>query len=97
MEQEYNINNHPFFVLLDSPDDQAAFQKEVSQSYKTGVYKDSEFRLMRYDGVYRWHLSRAIPVLNQYGAILKWVGVTIDIGKRRFCRKLCTPESWLCT
>ncbi|KAG0285728.1 histidine kinase osmosensor [Linnemannia gamsii] len=61
------------------PDDVAAFQKEVSQSYKTGVYKDCEFRLMRFDGVYRWHLSRAIPVLNQYGAILKWVGVTIDI------------------
>ncbi|KAG9064863.1 histidine kinase osmosensor [Linnemannia hyalina] len=61
------------------PDDVAAFQKEVSQSYKTGVYKDCEFRLMRFDGVYRWHLSRAIAVLNQYGAILKWVGVTIDI------------------
>ncbi|KAF9571643.1 histidine kinase osmosensor [Mortierella alpina] len=61
------------------PDDVAGFQKEVSQSYKTGVYKDCEFRLMRYDGVYRWHLSRAIPVLNHSGAILKWVGVTIDI------------------
>ncbi|KAF9358716.1 histidine kinase osmosensor [Mortierella sp. AD094] len=61
------------------PDDVAGFQKEVSQSYKTGVYKDCEFRLMRYDGVYRWHLSRAVPVLNHSGAILKWVGVTIDI------------------
>ncbi|GJJ76068.1 hypothetical protein EMPS_08427 [Entomortierella parvispora] len=61
------------------PDDVASFQKEVSQSYKTGVYKDCEFRLMRYDGVYRWHLSRAIPVLNHSGAILKWIGVTIDI------------------
>ena len=38
---------------------------------------------MRYDGVYRWHLSRAIPVLNHSGAILKWVGVTIDIGKAK--------------
>ncbi|KAG0025698.1 histidine kinase osmosensor [Podila clonocystis] len=61
------------------PDDVAAFQKEVAQSYKTGVYKDCEFRLMRYDGVYRWHLSRAVPVLNHSGAILKWVGVSIDI------------------
>ncbi|KAG0363777.1 histidine kinase osmosensor [Gamsiella multidivaricata] len=61
------------------PDDVASFQKEVSQSYKTGVYKDCEFRLMRYDGMYRWHLSRAVPVLNHSGAILKWVGVTIDI------------------
>ncbi|KAF9409118.1 hypothetical protein BGZ76_005741, partial [Entomortierella beljakovae] len=61
------------------PEDVASFQKEVTQSYKTGVYKDCEFRLMRYDGVYRWHLSRAVPVLNHNGAILKWVGVTIDI------------------
>ncbi|KAG0016112.1 histidine kinase osmosensor [Podila clonocystis] len=61
------------------PDDVAAFQKEVAQSYKTGVYKDCEFRLMRYDGVYRWHLSRAVPVLNHSGTILKWVGVSIDI------------------
>ncbi|KAG0199899.1 histidine kinase osmosensor [Mortierella sp. GBA30] len=61
------------------PDDVAAHQKEASQSYKTGVYKDCEFRLMRYDGVYRWHLSRAVAVLNHSGAILKWVGVTIDI------------------
>ncbi|KAF9579700.1 histidine kinase osmosensor, partial [Lunasporangiospora selenospora] len=64
---------------IPGPDDVAAFQKEVSQSYKTGVYKDCEFRLMRKDGVYRWHLSRAVPVLNQYGAVIKWIGVTIDI------------------
>lgn len=81
-------DNRPL-VLYDSPDDVAGFQKEVSQSYKRGVYKDCEFRLMRFDGVYRWHLSRAIPVLNQYGAILKWVGVTIDIGKRHSGLQLC--------
>lgn len=73
----------------DSPDDVAAFQKELAQSYKTGAYKDCEFRLMRYDGVYRWHLSRAVPVLNHSGAVLKWVGVTIDIGKNRFQTKCC--------
>lgn len=72
------------FPILVSPDDVASFQKEVSQSYKTGVYKDCEFRLMRYDGVYRWHLSRAVPVLNHNGDILKWVGVTIDIGNDLF-------------
>jgi len=40
---------------------------------------------MRKDGVYRWHLSRAVPVLNHNGAILKWVGVTIDIGNDLAC------------
>ncbi|KAF9376431.1 histidine kinase osmosensor [Podila verticillata] len=66
-------------VLCSIPDDVADFQKEVAQSYKRGVYNDCEFRLMRCDGVYRWHLSKAVPVLNHSGAILKWVGVTIDI------------------
>ncbi|KAF9092204.1 histidine kinase osmosensor, partial [Mortierella sp. AM989] len=67
------------WVSVMHPEDVAGFQKEVSQSYKTGVYKDCEFRLLRYDGVYRWHLSRSVPVLNHSGDILKWVGVTIDI------------------
>ncbi|KAF9163568.1 histidine kinase osmosensor [Actinomortierella ambigua] len=61
------------------PEDLAGFQKETAQSYKTGSCKDCEFRLMRYDGMYRWHLSRAVPILNHKGEILMWIGVTMDI------------------
>ncbi|KAF9974137.1 histidine kinase osmosensor [Actinomortierella ambigua] len=61
------------------PEDLAGFQKETAQSYKNGACKDCEFRLMRYDGMYRWHLSRAVPILNHKGEILLWIGVTMDI------------------
>ncbi|KAF9425684.1 histidine kinase osmosensor [Podila epigama] len=73
-------NEHEVFSWMEAlPCFVWAAEHDNAQSYKTGVCKDCEFRLMRYDGVYRWHLSKAVPILNHSGAILKWVGVTIDI------------------
>jgi hypothetical protein len=31
------------------------------------------------DGVYRWHLSRALPMKNDKGEIVKWFGSCTDI------------------
>jgi len=31
------------------------------------------------DGIYRWHLGRAIPVKNDSGTIIKWFGTGMDI------------------
>ncbi|KAG0236524.1 histidine kinase osmosensor [Actinomortierella wolfii] len=69
------------------PEDLAGFQKETAQCYKTGSCKDCEFRLMRYDGVYRWHISRAVPILNHKGEILMWIGVTMDIDELYLAQK----------
>ena len=38
-----------------------------------------EYRLRRQDGVYRWHLIRAVPQLDSSGVIARWFGTTIDI------------------
>ncbi|TAK73643.1 MAG: PAS domain S-box protein [Aquabacterium sp.] len=39
---------------------------------------DTEYRLRRHDGSYRWHLVRAIPVTGA-GGELRWIGTTTDI------------------
>ncbi len=39
----------------------------------------AESRLRRADGVYRWWLCRAAPMLDAGGEILKWVGTCTDI------------------
>ncbi|RYD70102.1 MAG: PAS domain S-box protein, partial [Sphingobacteriales bacterium] len=38
-----------------------------------------EVRLRRKDGVYRWHLSRALPFYDDYGKLVLWVGSHTDI------------------
>jgi PAS domain S-box-containing protein len=41
-----------------------------------------EYRLRRFDGVYRWHLARLVPTDLGDGG-LSWVGTAIDIDERK--------------
>lgn len=38
-----------------------------------------EFRILRADGIYVWHLTRATPIRNADGQILRYYGTSIDI------------------
>ncbi|MET0979708.1 MAG: PAS domain-containing sensor histidine kinase [Candidatus Saccharimonadales bacterium] len=49
------------------------------RSYAAGTPIEQEVRLMRHDGVYRWHLSRADAMRNDAGEITMWVGSSTDI------------------
>jgi len=40
-------------------------------------------RFRRNDGVYLWHLSRALPVRNEDGQIIMWIGSNTDISEQR--------------
>jgi diguanylate cyclase (GGDEF)-like protein/PAS domain S-box-containing protein len=44
---------------------------------------ESERRLRRFDGEYRWFLSYAQPMLDTDGKVLKWYGVDTDITERK--------------
>jgi PAS domain S-box-containing protein len=46
---------------------------ELGEPYET------EFRLRRADGLYRWHLSRAIPIRDAGGKVVRWIGTNTDI------------------
>ncbi|HJT77645.1 MAG TPA: ATP-binding protein, partial [Gemmataceae bacterium] len=41
------------------------------------------FPLRRYDGRLRWHLSRAIPVRDGQGRVVRWFGTNTDIEDRK--------------
>jgi PAS domain S-box-containing protein len=46
----------------------------------TGEPYENELRLQRAsDGTFRWHLTRAIPMTDRSGAVVKWFGSNIDI------------------
>jgi PAS domain S-box-containing protein len=46
---------------------------------QSGQDYESEYRLRRADGQYRWFRARAVPLRSHDGAILKWYGTCSDI------------------
>ncbi len=39
----------------------------------------SEYRIRRHDGMFRWHITRAIPIRSADGTITRWIGTSADI------------------
>lgn len=44
---------------------------------------EDTFPLRRHDGEYRWFLSRARPIRNEAGAVVRWFGTNTDITELR--------------
>jgi PAS domain S-box-containing protein len=66
------------------PEDTARFMDEWKAALAEGKPLETEARLRRADGEYRWLLIRAVPLLDETGKIVKWYGASADIedGKR---------------
>ncbi|MCC3435473.1 MAG: PAS domain S-box protein [Oscillatoriales cyanobacterium] len=66
------------------PDDLKNSLERWNESVQMGETYEVEYRLKRAsDGVYRWHLGRAMPVRDADGNILKWFGTSTDIDDRQ--------------
>ena len=65
------------------PDDVGVAQTRWIKAVQTGELYETEFRLRRADGVYRWHLGRALPVRDESGAITRWIGANTDIDDQK--------------
>lgn len=64
------------------PDDLPLTLAQWQTALATGCKIDVQYRLRRYDGVYRWHLGRGIPLLDEHGQIVQWFGTCTDIEDR---------------
>ncbi|PPS46113.1 PAS domain-containing sensor histidine kinase [Chroococcidiopsis sp. TS-821] len=65
------------------PDDLSECLKRWNHAVSTGTFYEIEYRFRRKDGVYRWHIGRAVPVRDNDGQILSWVGTATDIDDRK--------------
>jgi len=61
------------------PDHVQRIVDSFSSSVQSGKLWEDTFPLRGKDGVYRWFLSRAIPVRNEEGRIIRWFGTNTDI------------------
>ena len=53
------------------------------KSITTGEPFEMEFRLRRHDAVFRWMLTRVVPVRNDAGTVVRWYGSNTDIEDRK--------------
>src|SRR5882724_4261627 len=64
------------------PDDLARYVDEWRAALAAREPTESEVRLRRADGKYRWWLVRNVPLPDEVGKIVKWYGTAIDIEER---------------
>src|SRR5215469_9265078 len=65
------------------PEDRKGLVEFWRLGLTSGIPVETEGRMRRFDGSYRWFLFRASPVRNESGNIVKWYGSNIDIEDRK--------------
>jgi PAS domain S-box-containing protein len=70
------------------PDDLDRIERRMDASFASGEPFEEEMRIRRTDGEYRWFLSRAVPLRDKRGKVVKWYGVATDIQDRKRAEEL---------
>ncbi len=65
------------------PDDLPEVLARRAETLQSGETFEVEYRFRARDGVYRWHLGRAVPIGDANGQIAFWIGTATDIQDRK--------------
>lgn len=65
------------------PDDRKQLEKSWKNSIKKAIPNHVEFRQLNARGEYRNILGTAVPIFDNEGRVLEWIGMNIDITKRK--------------
>ena len=74
------------------PEDFPRVRQEWIAILATGVPREIELRLRRWDGEYRWHIGRQVPSRDANGVITEWFGVCTDIEDLRRTKQALYDE-----
>jgi PAS domain S-box-containing protein len=72
------------------PEDLDRTGRRLNSSLASGEPFEEEMRIRRADGEYRWFLSRAVPLRDKRGKVVKWYGAATDIQDRKRAEQLQT-------
>ncbi len=85
------IQGHGWKAVV-HPEDLNLCLNEWGRSIEDGSPFETEYRLRRHDGSYRWHLGRAFPLKSPAGEVIKWFGTCTDIDKQKKDRERLAAE-----
>jgi PAS domain S-box-containing protein len=61
--------------------------ERIRQCFESGTPWEDTFPLRGRDGSYRWFLSRALPIRNEAGEVVRWFGTNTDITEQMDAEK----------
>lgn len=65
------------------PEDRDRSRKVWTEAVATKTIYETEYRVRAKDGSYHWMTARAVPIVDQRGRILEWVGMNTDVTERK--------------
>ena len=65
------------------PEDLPRTLKAWQRGMQSGKDYEIEHRLQRADGSFRWYLTRAVPILDETGGVIRWFGTSTDVDDRK--------------
>jgi PAS domain S-box-containing protein len=77
-EREGDLDGREWTKIV-HPDDLANAVRQWEAALSSGEDYEVEFRLRRYDGQYRWHLTRAVALRDRDDTIVRWIGTNTDV------------------
>jgi formate hydrogenlyase transcriptional activator len=77
------VRRHGVRTRVFHPDDLAALEKGRREGMAAGQPFETEQRARRYDGQYRWFLSRYYPLRDERGRVVRWYSTAMDIDDRK--------------
>jgi PAS domain S-box-containing protein len=85
--EEWRISGH----TVVHPDDRERMMSEVQSS--SGLPQETELRLLRKDGKYRWFLVQRNPLRDEQGRVMRWYVTGIDIDDRKHAEQRLRNEN----
>ena len=68
------------------PEDRAKNLETWARAIRSGDDTENELRLLRHDGVWRWHIARRLGLRDPHGNVIKWFGTHFDVDEIRQAR-----------
>jgi PAS domain S-box-containing protein len=65
------------------PEDIEKASRLFREALASGQPYETEYRIRRHDGMFRWHITRAVPIRGEDGAIRLWIGTSADIEEQK--------------
>jgi len=88
---EWRADEVPFTIF--HPDDRERLMGELKNKFLSGSPHETEARLLRDDGKYRWFLFRFNPLRDRQGCVMRWYVASTDIEDRKRAEEKLQQEN----